>query len=81
MKMQEQLAVLGLWVLLEQRKFELDVCGGDIQDKAKELGLLVSVEVTEPCGEECTCAEFGEFPQQCLRMIPELRPPQPKEEA
>lgn len=75
-KVMEQLASLGLWVLLAQREHQADVCGGDIQDKAKELGLLVQVDVTEPCGEGCVCAEYGAFPQQCLRMI-EIRPPQP----
>lgn len=63
-------AELGLWVLEQTRGDYVgsDLNGGDIQDKAEELGLLVRVDVTEPCCEEhCHCAEYGEFPQQCLR--------------
>jgi hypothetical protein len=44
-----------------------DVDGGTIQDYAEQCGLLVRVEVTEPCGERCWCAEYGDFPQRCLR--------------
>lgn len=44
-----------------------DVDGGFIQDMGEKFGLLHNVPVTEPCGEECNCAEYGEFPQNCLR--------------
>lgn len=45
--------------------------GGWLQDKGEELGVLVKVPVTEPCGELCQCAEYGDFPQDCLRYSDE----------
>jgi hypothetical protein len=64
-----QLAALGLWALEETRAENLggDLDGGAVQDKAESLGLLHNVEVTEDCGGDCVCVEYGEFPQQCLR--------------
>ena len=50
-----------------------DVEGGWLQDKAEELGLLVKVRVTEPCGENCWCASFDDFPQDCLRESDAVR--------
>lgn len=38
------------WLWLEQRPFEGDVCGGDIQDKLFELGLLEEV-LNPPSGD------------------------------
>jgi len=58
----------GLRVLEASRKDMGDVDGGDIQDWALELGVLVQVPVTEPCGENCRCAEYGNFPQECIRL-------------
>ena len=45
-----------------------DVDGGWIQDYATDVGILVAVPVTEPCGEgeNCVCAEYG-FPAECYR--------------
>ena len=63
-----KLIALGEWVLEQDR--ESDICGGDVQDKAIELGLLHYVTVTEPCGELCHCAEYyDEFPSECLREV------------
>ena len=65
-----KLADFGLWCLRESRDRYGggDVDGGAIQDKAEAMGLLVSVTVTEPCGDNCNCVEyFGEFPARCLR--------------
>lgn len=61
----------GYWCLTELRGDNLgsDLDGGSAQDKAEELGLLIRVSVTEPCGDQCVCAEYGDFPQECLRMI------------
>jgi hypothetical protein len=50
-----------------------DLDGGDIQDKAEELGLIVPVEVTEPCGDNCACAEWAGFPVTCFRLANNLR--------
>ena len=51
-----------------------DLDGGFLQSKAEACGLLYCVEVAEPCGDHCPCAEYGDFPQQCLRLKPELEP-------
>lgn len=66
--MVEALAALGLWTLQQQRDELGDIDGGAIQDEAERLGLLVRVQVTEPCGERCHCAEYDDFPQECLRL-------------
>ena len=58
-----------LAVLEESRDELADLDGGWLQDKAEELGLLVRVQVTEPCGEGCRCEDF---PQYCLRYSPEV---------
>jgi len=56
------------WAIREHRESFADLDGGSIQDKLQELGLLVGVEVTAPCGENCTCEEYGDFPQTCFRL-------------
>jgi len=66
------LAQFALAVLEESRSELADLDGGWLQDKAAELGLLVRVPVTEPCGDECRCAEYGAFPQDCLRYSAEV---------
>ena len=63
------LAKLGKWVLDMRAEHDCaDLDGGDIQDKAVELGLLEGVKVTESCGENCNCAEYGDFPLTCFRL-------------
>lgn len=66
------LAQFALAVLEESRSELADLDGGWIQDRAEKLGLLVCVPVTEPCGDECRCAEYGAFPQDCLRYSAEV---------
>lgn len=61
------LAKYGRGILDLHRDYFGDVDGGDAQDMAEALGLLAGVEVSEPCGEECNCASYGDFPQKCLR--------------
>ena len=51
-------------VLHDFVNFSMD--GGDIQDAAVSCGLLNVTEVTEPCGDECNCAEYG-FPAECYK--------------
>ncbi len=51
--------------------------GGDIdmfdfQEAAEARGLLVRVRAEEPCGENCGCVEWGEFPRDCLRKTHRL---------
>ena len=43
--------------------------GFDIEEMAIEAGLLVQVEVAEPCHEEgCACAAAADFPTRCNRL-------------
>lgn len=44
-----------------------DLDGSDLQEWAEACGLLHEVHVTEPCGDSCRCAEWDDFPQECLR--------------
>ena len=60
------------WALTEGPRYGCDLDGGDVQDRALMLGLLVEVEVAEPCGESCNCAEWDDFPQSCMRLAPWL---------
>jgi hypothetical protein len=71
----EKLAALGAWTLEEMRGDHIgaDLDGGAFQDKAEALGILEYVDVTEPCGEVCNCAEYDDFPQKCLRYTDEIR--------
>lgn len=69
---QEKLADFGRWCLAQLREDAIgcDLDGGDAQDQAVKLGLLVEVTVDAPCGDTCHCAEYyGEFPVQCLREV------------
>ena len=68
-----KLSQFGAWALEECRGDNIgnDLDGGSIQDKAESLGLLEWVEVAEPCGEVCSCAEYDDFPQKCLRYTDE----------
>lgn len=67
----QKLAEFGKAVLEEHREALTDLDGGWIQDTAEEIGLLVRVTVDKPCGEYCQCADYGEFPLECLRY-PEI---------
>ena len=71
----EKLARFGALVLDEHRENIGDIDGGWMQDKAEEMGLLERVEVQKACGDEntpCSCAEYGDFPQECLRYTKEI---------
>lgn len=48
-----------------------DISGGDVQDKARDLGLIDEVTVTEPCSDMCNCGDGG-FPTTCYRLGPVL---------
>lgn len=65
---QDRLAIYGRMVLEESRESLGDLDGGWLQDKAIECGLLEEATVSAPCGENCRCAEYGDFPQRCLRL-------------
>lgn len=66
--MESKLIEFARWVIAEHRSSFGDLDEGLIHDKLEQLGLLVEVEMTEPCGESCTCEEYGAFPQTCLRL-------------
>ena len=61
-------AEFGKRVLAIHREDFNDVDGGTLQDIAEECGLLERITVTKPCGENCECAQYGDFPQECLRL-------------
>lgn len=49
-------------VLGEARQYMSDIDGGDVQTWAVECGLLEEWTASEPCGEQCGCAEVTDFP-------------------
>lgn len=57
------LARFGRWALDRRSQGELT----DLS-KAIELGLLVEVIATEPCGDECSCNTWSTFPIECLQL-------------
>lgn len=42
-----------------------DVGGDFVQESGLKHGLLATKTVTEPCCENCPCADVGDFPTQC----------------
>ena len=68
MTIDAKLIEFALWAIRQQREHCMDLDGGDVQDKLEELGLLERVTVAESCGDHCRCAEYGDFPQDCLRL-------------
>ncbi len=50
--------------VLEHQAGSLDGC--EIQEYGVKHGLLVKFTATEPCGEDCACAEVG-LPTECYR--------------
>jgi len=55
-------------VLGEVRQYMSDIDGGDVQAWAVECGLLEEWTASEPCGEQCECAEVTDFPTRCYRL-------------
>lgn len=51
-------------------EYSLEIEG--VQDIAVDHGLLTAVNVTEPCGPDCRCAEYG-FPAACYRKTALLK--------
>lgn len=67
------LAKFGLACLIESRDSLGDLDGGWIQDEAVRCGLLIETTVHAPCGDECLCAESGDFPMRCYKYSDEIR--------
>lgn len=66
-----KLATFGALVLDAHRNPEpADVDGGTLQDLSERSGVIVERQVTEPCGEGCTCASVGAIPGECY-FVPE----------
>ncbi|WP_185722939.1 MULTISPECIES: hypothetical protein [unclassified Burkholderia] len=42
-----------------------DVDGAEIQGYAEQCGLIEERRMEAPCGESCSCTDFGEFPTTC----------------
>lgn len=55
-------------VLDDARQYMSDIDGGDVQAWAVECGLLEAWTASEPCGEQCECAEVADFPTRCYRL-------------
>lgn len=71
-QIKDKLAKFGLLCLADHRICSADLDGGWLENKAIECGLLHHVHVTEPCEGDCDCAYWDTFPQDCLRLVPEL---------
>jgi hypothetical protein len=67
-----KLAAFGAWCAQEFRRELADVDGGSAQDAMERLGLLKRIEVTQPCGEGCVCAEVG-FPADCYVFADDVK--------
>jgi hypothetical protein len=66
---QRKIFEFGVWCVHVCRDNPGDnIDGGDAEDKMLELGILHKVLVTESCGEGCWCADWDDFPQECLRL-------------
>lgn len=50
-----------------------DLDGGELQELAHQYGILELHAVTEPCGESCQCADYGDFPTTCYRLTDPFR--------
>lgn len=50
-----------------------DLDGGELQELAYQHGILERREVTEPCGDACRCADYGDFPATCYRLMEPFR--------
>lgn len=61
------LAKFGALVLDEHRDELGDLDGSWLQQTALECDLLESVTAIRSCGEYCRCAEYGDFPQDCIQ--------------
>lgn len=79
MTVQEKFAQLGAWCLEYHRDNECsDIDGGDLQDKAIEIGLLGYTPMEKPCGEDgaCWCMSYyhpTDWPVDCLRRTEGVR--------
>lgn len=67
-----KLAAFGRWCAEEFRRELADVDGGSAQDAMERLGVLKRVEVVEPCGDGCVCAEVG-FPADCYVFADDVK--------
>lgn len=70
----EKLARFGALVLKAHRDPDpADIDGATLQELAVSAGVLVSREVTEPCGEGCSCALVTDFPTECFFTADDVR--------
>jgi hypothetical protein len=65
-------ALIAVYRHMDMDGTEIDCC--DLQGTLIKHGILVAYTATEPCGDCCTCAEYGpEFPMTCYRLNDDLR--------
>ena len=74
------LAKLGRWALdmLETDGY-VDLSAVEAMNKAVELKLMVGA-VTERCGENCNCAQYGVFPLTCFRLADKAQLPEKRDD-
>jgi hypothetical protein len=65
----ERLRNFSLAIIRESWKSE-GVDGEFVQTEAVKFGLLKEETMQKACGENCGCAEYGEFPLNCYRLTP-----------
>lgn len=71
----ERLRQFAAWAIRVAWRGE-DIDGGDLQEKAAELGLLYPVEKVTPCHSDCQCAEVHGWGAEitCYRFTDTLDP-------
>ncbi len=65
---EEKMTLLAGWLLDQRAAYPAEgIDGGDLQDALEKYGFLGEFKATEPCFDNCECAEFG-FPSSCYRQ-------------
>lgn len=63
------LAELGRWLLEKQAEPEfIELRSEEIEDTARDFGLLEQYLATDPCGDQCYCNTWALFPRKCVRL-------------
>lgn len=68
-----RLAAFGWACLQEHRQEMADIDGFAAQELALKAGVIEEREVTEPCGDNCVCAEVADFPTRCYFIAEDCR--------
>jgi hypothetical protein len=70
----DKLARFAVWAIEMHRDHECaDIDGASIQEALVDFGILTEHTMTEPCGECCVCADFGEQDEwQCYVLADDV---------